>query len=161
MHTTTALRRAACGLVACLLLGAAPLQAQPPNPTILNATLAAAVTGDVTAGVFPLPRTESLTLEAVITVAGGGTTAKAWVQTSFDGGTTWSDIANFAFTTSTARRIYHLTAVAVTTIATPTDGTLADNTAVNGLLGTVVRVKLTTTGTYTGASSFVIRALAK
>lgn len=148
-------------LLAAILLGFAPLQAQPPNPTILNATLAGAVTADVTAGVFALPRTESLTLDATITVAAGGTTAKAWVQTSFDGGTTWNDIANFAFTTTTARRIYHLTAAAVTTIATPTEGTLADNTAVNGLLGTVLRVKLTTTGTYTGASSFVIRALAK
>lgn len=129
--------------------------------TILSATLAAAVTADVTAGVFMLGRVESLTLHAIVTVAGGGTTAKAWVQTSIDGGTTWVDIANFALTTSTAARMYHLTPVAVTSIATPTDGTLADNTAVNGLLGDRVRVKLTTTGTYTGASSFVIHALAK
>jgi hypothetical protein len=128
---------------------------------ILNATLAAAVTGDVTAGVFDIGRCESLTLHAVITVAGGGTTAKAWVQTSLDGGATWSDIANFGFTTSTATRAYHLTSAAVTSIATPTEGTLADNTAVNGLLGNMVRVKLTTTGTYTGASSFVIHAGAK
>ncbi len=129
--------------------------------TLMSATLAAAVTGDVTAGVFPIDRTESLTLHAIITVAGGGTTAKAWVQTSFDGGTTWVDIASFAFTTSTATRLYHLTPVAVTSIATPGDAALADNTAVNGLIGDRLRVKLTTTGTYTGASSFVVRALAK
>ncbi len=128
---------------------------------ILNATLAAAVTADVTAGVFTLPRAESLTLRAIATVAGGGTTAKAWVQTSFDGGTTWMDIANFAFTTSTATRLFHLTPVAVTSIATPGDAALADNTAVNGFLGDRVRVKLTTTGTYTGASTFVINALVK
>jgi hypothetical protein len=97
----------------------------------------------------------------VITVAGGGTTAKAWVQTSLDGGSTWMDIASFAFTTTTATRAYHLTPAAVTSIATPTDGSLADNTAVNGFLGDRFRVKLTTTGTYTGASSFVIYALAK
>lgn len=131
--------------------------------TLLSATLAGAVTGDVSAGVT-VPRSgrvESLTLQGVITVAGGGTTAKAWVQTSLDGGSTWIDIANFAFTTSTATRVYHLTAAAVTSIATPSDGTLADNTAVNGILGDRFRVKLTTTGTYTGASSFVITALAK
>jgi hypothetical protein len=128
---------------------------------ILNATLAAAVTADVTAGVFEIGRAESLTLHGVITVAGGGTTAKAWVQTSIDGGSTWMDIANFAFTTSTATRAYHLTAAAVTSVATPGDAALADNTAVNGFLGNVVRVKLTTTGTYTGASSFVITAIAK
>lgn len=128
---------------------------------VLDATLAGAVTGDVTAGVFSLARTESLTLHAIITVAGGGTTAKAWVQTTLDGGLTWSDIASFAFTTSTATRAYHLTTAAVTSIATPTDGSLADNTAVNGLIGTAIRVKLTTTGTYTGASSFVIHAIPK
>jgi hypothetical protein len=129
--------------------------------TILNATLAAAVTADVTAGVFAMPggRAERLTLYAVFTRAGGGTTTKAWVQTSFDG-TTWMDIANFAFTTTTATRAYTLSNVAVTSIATPVDGTTADNTAVDGFLGPVLRVKLTTTGTYTGASSLVISAFA-
>jgi hypothetical protein len=128
--------------------------------TLLNASLAAAVAADVTAGVFAAPggRVESLVLQAIITVAGGGTTAKAWVQTSFDGGATWMDIANFAFTTSTAKRAYHLTNAAVTSIATPVDGTLADNTAVDGFHGPIYRVKLTTTGTYTGASTFVITA---
>jgi len=128
---------------------------------LLNATLAAAVTADVTAGVFTLGRVESLSLHAIMTVVGGGTTAKAWVQTSFDGGLTWMDVASFAFTTSTATRLYHLTAAAVTSIATPGDAALADNTVVNGFLGDRVRVKLTTTGTYTGASSLVITALAK
>jgi hypothetical protein len=51
--------------------------------------------------------------------------------------------------------------VAVTSIATPTDGTLADNTAVNGLLGSNLRVKLTTTGTYAGETSLVITALVR
>lgn len=134
-----------------------------PALVLLNAPLAAAVAADVSSGEFTVkhPRVESLTLQAVITVAGGGTTAKAWVQTSLDNGATWVDIANFAFTTSTAKRAYHLTAAAVTSIATPTEGTLADNTAVNGLLGELYRVKLTTTGTYTGASSFVIHAIPK
>ena len=131
--------------------------------TFLSATLAAAVTDDVTAGVKvpAIDRVESLTLHATFVRAGGGTTAKAWVQTTLDGGVTWVDIANFAFTTTTANRAYHLTAAAVTSIATPTDGTLADNTSVNGLLGDRFRVKLTTTGTYTGASSFTIHAIPK
>lgn len=151
------------GCLALVLACAAPVHAAGAPVTLLNATLAGAVTADVSSGVIVprLQRVESLTLQAVITVAGGGTTAKAWVQTSLDGGTTWVDIASFAFTTSTATRIYHLTPVAVTSIATPTDGTLTDNTAVNGLLGDRFRVKLTTTGTYTGASSFVIHATVK
>lgn len=134
----------------------------PRSVTILNATLAGAVTADVSSGVFDIPggRAESLVLFANFTRAGGGTTAKAWVQTSFDGGSNWIDIANFAFTTSSALRLYNLSDAAVTSIATPTDGSLADNTVVNGFLGPIVRVKLTTTGTYTGASSFVITAQA-
>lgn len=131
--------------------------------TILNATLAGAVTADTSAGVFVMKpeRVEALLLQAIITVAGGGTTAKAWVQTSLDGGATWFDIASFAFTTSTATRMYNLTAAAVTAIATPGDAALTDNTSINGFLGNKYRVKLTTTGTYTGASTFVITALAK
>lgn len=131
--------------------------------TLLNATLAGAVTADVTSGVFVAPngRVESLTLHATFTRAGGGTTTQAYVQTSLDGGTTWMDIACFAFATTTAKRAFHLTAAAVTSIATPGDAALTDNTAVNGFLGDQFRVKLTTVGTYTGASSLQIFAIAK
>jgi hypothetical protein len=129
--------------------------------TLKSATITTAVTGDVTAGVFALGRTEAVTLSATFTYGSGGTTAKAWVQTTLDGGATWLDIASFAFTTSTASRAYNLTAAAVTSIATPSDGTLADNTAVNGLLGEQFRVKLTTTGTYAGSTTLAIYAIPK
>lgn len=129
---------------------------------LLDKTLAGAVTAEVHGPVaMPNGRVEALALYAVFVRAAGGTSAKAWVQTSLDGGTTWVDIANFAFTTTTADRMYNLTAAAVTSIATPTDGALADNTSVNGFLGALYRVKLTTTGTYTGASSFEIWATPK
>lgn len=130
--------------------------------TILDVTLAAAVTAQVHGPVgMPTGRVEALTLYASFVRAGGGTTATAWVQTSLDGGASWVDIANFAFTTSDANRAYNLTAAAVTAIATPGDAALADNTSVNGFLGSLYRVKLTTTGTYTGASSFKIWATPK
>lgn len=139
---------------------AVPAGAYWPVTTLMSTTLAGEVTGQTTTPVN-LGRVESLTLWAAFVRAGGGTTAKAWVQTSFDGGTTWMDVASFAFTTTTANRAFHLTAAAVTSIATPGDAALADNTAVNGFLGPLFRVKLTTTGTYTGASSFAIYAVAK
>ena len=131
---------------------------------LLNATITTAVTADVTAGVVRLPRyarVESLALQAVFTYGSGGTNATAYVQTSFDNGTTWVDIACFQFTTSTATRLYHLTAAAVSSIATPTEGSLSANTAVNGLLGDRFRVKLTTTGTYAGSTTLVISGLPK
>ena len=127
---------------------------------LLNEAITAAVTAVTPDVIQSFDRVESITVQAAFTYGSGGTTTKAWVQSSVDGGTTWFDIANFAFTTSTATRLYHLTAAAVTSIATPTDGTLADNTSVNGLLGDRFRVKLTTTGTY-AATSLVVTAIAK
>src|SRR5262245_14948557 len=126
---------------------------------LLEVTLAGAVAGQVTDATALLQRAlRSASLYAKFVRAGGGTTTKAWVQTSLDGGLTWIDVACFAFATTTANRIFNLTDAAVTAIATPTDGTLADDTVVNGFLGTLWRVKLTTTGTYTGASSLTIWA---
>src|SRR5712691_878680 len=89
--------------------------------------------------------------QATFTYGSGGTTCKSWVQTSLDGGLTWIDIMSFAFTTATLVKVsvaslYIATAAALT----PTDGALADNTILNGLLGDRVRAKVTTTGTYAG-----------
>jgi hypothetical protein len=133
----------------------APVAAQTRSVTLLpSTTLAAAVTARAEDFAYVPREAVSLTVEAIFVRAGGGTTAKAWVQTSFDGGTTWVDVMNFAFTTTTGSAV---SSVRVTTAVaanyTPTDGTLADNTIKDGLLGDRVRVKWTTTGTYTGASS--------
>jgi hypothetical protein len=137
---------------------------------LINVAISTAVTGLTTTPVAiptiaaPFQQRDSvtgLTLYATFAYGSGGTTAKAWVQTSFDGGVTWMDIASFAFTTAAAQRVYHLTAVAVTAIATPTEGTLANNTSVNGFLGGQFRVKYTTTGTYAGATSLAIVAMPK
>lgn len=131
--------------------------------SLLSATVTTAVTADVTAGVVRMPnaRVESLTLQAVFTYGSGGTNATAYVQTTFDGGTTWMDIACFQFTTATAKHLFHLTAAAVTSIATPGDAALTANTCVNGFLGDQFRVKLTTTGTYAGGTTFAITAMPK
>ena len=100
---------------------------------------------------------DNLTIQANFAYGSGGTTATAYVQTSFDGGATWCDIANFAFTTSAAKKIYNLSrATPITSVAPPTDGSLSSNTCVDGLLGSQYRVKWTTTGTYAGATSLVI-----
>jgi hypothetical protein len=132
----------------------------PGSITLLAKTLAGAVTAELHGPVGVDARPSSLVLYVKFVRAAGGTTAKAWVQTTVDG-TNWFDIACFSYTTTDAQRMCTLTDVAVTTIATPADGTTADNTVVNGFLGSAFRVKLTTTGTYSGASSFTITALPK
>ena len=82
-----------------------------------------------------------------------------WVQTSFDAGLSWCDVANFSFTTASSRVVANVSAL--TTILTPvaaTDGALAANTATSGLIGALWRVKYTTTGTYAGGTILRIDA---
>lgn len=90
----------------------------------------------------------------------GGTSVKAYLQTSLDQGSTWIDIACATFTTSSAVRVVNLSALtAKTTAATPTDGTLTDDTAVDGILGDRLRVKVTSTGTYANTQLSVRAAI--
>ena len=100
---------------------------------------------------------KGLQIEANFTYGSGGTSTKAYLQTTFDG-TNWIDIACFAFTTTSGRRIFSLNKdESITTILTPTDGTLTDNTSKDGLLGKKIRIKYVTTGTYvdTNLSAYV------
>lgn len=126
-------------------------------------TIAAAVGPIATTPVTKLAGMDYLGVMAVFLYGAGGTTVKAWIQTSFDGGTLWVDVINFAFTTAAAK----FTAAVSTNItagAAPvavTDGTAADNAVVNGVLGDRVRVKYLTTGTYTGATSLAVYGIAK
>ena len=96
-------------------------------------------------------------LHANFTYGSGGTSADAWVQTSLDGGATWCDVANFHFTTASARKFFNLSSMTpVATQATPTDGSLAANTCVDGLVGPLWRVKYTTVGTYAGSTTLAV-----
>lgn len=96
---------------------------------------------------------KNLVIQANFVGASGGTSVDAYVQTSVDGGQTWTDIANFHFLTTPARKLFNLNGrTPVTTQATPTDGSLAANTAVDGLLGPQYRVKYTSVGVYSATS---------
>lgn len=125
-----------------------------------NTAITTAITG-VTGSSFNFGSYSQLTLYSIFTYAAGGTTVKAWVQSSYDGGTTWMDIANFAATTASKTRAYNLTRAAVSSIATPADAALADDTSVNGFLAPLIRVKVTTTGTYTGTNTLAIYGFAQ
>lgn len=123
--------------------------------TLLNTPITAAVTNVAGVPATGFAAAEQVMLEAVFTYVSGGTTAKVWVQTSLDGGLTWFDIANFAFTTASASKVSACVLNPATPLAagtTPALGTLADNTVLNGVLGDQFRTFLTTTGTYVGAT---------
>src|SRR5438105_4544902 len=118
-------------------------------------TLTTALTASVpTSQVLLNAQPRSLTIQATLTYGSGGTTTDVYVQTTLDGGVTWTDIANFHFTTSSARKVVNLTArTPVTSQVTPSDGAMSSNTAQDGVLGPQFRTKVTTTGTYGGSTS--------
>ncbi len=127
------------------------------TPTLITT----AITGDVADGTFNLDVHDGLCVEFVFLYGAGGTNCTAYLQTSLDGGSTWIDVVCFQATTAAMSRVYNLTNVAVTTGATPGDAALTANTAVNGIIGPIWRVKVTTTGTYSGATSLRVWATPK
>lgn len=79
----------------------------------------------------------------------GGTTIKAFVQSSLDQGTTWFDLWCMSGATASKTRARRLKPDGVE--QTPTDGALADDTVAIGIvLGDRFRLKLVSTGTYAG-----------
>ncbi len=102
----------------------------------------------------------AVTLQANFTYGSGGTTAKVDVETSLDQGTTWINIARFAFTTSSAEKVFNLSALTpVTTVYTP--ATLGDDAVKDGIVGDRLRCRITTTGTYAGNTSVSVRAVVR
>jgi len=128
-----------------------------PNRTFTllpQTTIATAKTGILTDTLMLPYGLKSLTVQALFNYGAGGTDATAWVQTSLDDGTTWMDIMAFNFTTSAATKVSAVRQfIALAAVATPTDGTLTDDTILDGCIGDRVRVKWTTTGTYTGITN--------
>jgi hypothetical protein len=129
-----------------------------------NTALTTAITGALGTVASGLASAKFLLLYANLVVGGGGTTADVYVQTSFDNGATWVDVANFHFTTSSAKKMSAVVidpATPLTAGSTPTDGSIANNTVLNGIIGDMVRAKVTTTGTYTGTTTLRVDMVAK
>lgn len=117
---------------------------------LLKLAVAAAITQPATSNPAPvLIAPQSLAIQASLIYGSGGATIDAYVQTSLDGGATWIDIAEFSFATASAVKVFNLSRLTpVTAVYTPTDGSLAANTAKDGILGDRFRVKYKSTGTY-------------
>jgi|WetSurSiteA1Bulk_404760.scaffolds.fasta_scaffold103733_1 hypothetical protein len=127
----------------------------PNQVTLVNKTIPAAGTY-VTDAYYVGKEADYLATQVNFVRDAGGTSLKAYIQTSFDD-ENWADIMCFAFTTTTARKVQAVTlATALAANITPTDGTLTDNTILSGLLGLKIRVKYVVVGTYTGVSTIRI-----
>ena len=97
----------------------------------------------------------SLTIESSLTYGSGGTSAKAYVQTSLDGGSNFIDIMCFAFTTASLRKVLNVTrSTAVTADVIPTVGSMTDDTSISGIIGDVIRVQFVSASTvYSGTTT--------
>lgn len=134
----------------------------PATLLLMSETITTAQTASTKTSVRGLARAKSALIQFNFTYGSGGTSVDAYVQTSIDGGTTWIDVAQYSGTTSSQRRIYNLSALtAVTTIYTPTDGSLTANTAKDGIIGDLWRVKFTSVGTYAGSTTMVVNVVLK
>lgn len=116
-------------------------------------------------GVWPaynnLGAAEHLATQARFTYGSGGTSAKFYLQSSLDGEGTWFDVICYAFT-NTSRRVIAAASLGVEE-ANPEaieDGTLLDNTARQGVLGDVFRIKYVIVGNYVD-STICIAGIAK
>lgn len=122
------------------------------NPGDYSLADLAITTGLTSVAQSPIQNLEgilSATILARFAYGSGGTTTKAWVQVTLDDGQTWIDVACFAFTTASAVKVINLSGLTpVATAITPSDGAMADNTVQDGILGSAMRVKITSTGTY-------------
>lgn len=143
------LKRASLALAVCVI--AAPALAA----NILIDPITTAQTNALSSVLqFRDSQRQAVTIQATFTYGSGGTSADTYVQTSFDGGATWTDVANFHFTTASARFIYNLSALTPkTTEVVPTDGAIAANTSVDGVIGPLWRTKTTSVGTYATSTS--------
>lgn len=113
------------------------------------ASFAIPAAGTTTIDIGRLPDgAKHISLQANFTYGSGGTTFKAYLQTSFDGGSTWTDIASLAHATTSLRRAVGLDLEVAAVVTTATDATLTDNTKVDGLCGQLLRIKHVTVGTY-------------
>jgi hypothetical protein len=97
---------------------------------------------------------QAVSLQLTFAWGSGGTAVKAYLQTVLDGdGTTAVDIACVTFGTAGKTVVLNLSGLTPrTTAATPSDGALADDTCLDGILGDRLRLKLVVTGTYGGST---------
>jgi hypothetical protein len=91
----------------------------------------------------------------------GGTNCKAYVQTSFDQGNSWVDTACVVFTTANETQMVNLSGLTPKGLTVPTDGTLTDDTVLDGFLGDRFRVKVISTGTYAGGTTLSVRTVVR
>lgn len=100
------------------------------------------------------------TLSVNFVYGSGGTTCIVTVETTLDQGTTWTEVARFAFATASEHNQVNLSGLTpVTTVYTP--AALSSDSVKDGIMGDRWRAKVTSTGTYAGNTSVSVRLNAR
>ncbi len=153
----------ALGVVAC---SAAALAMSNPGPFMLgllgsdfSITSAGTQTGTPQTG---LAGANAVSLQVRLSGGASGTKINVYLQTTLDQGQSFFDVANIAFANTPGVQVVNLSALdKLTTVTAPTDGGLADNTVLDGVLGDQLRAKVISTGTYTGGTLVSVRGVAR
>ncbi len=108
----------------------------PGDHSLCDLAITSALNGAAQTPIKNLEGMLAATIEARFAYGSGGASAKAYVQVTLDGGQTWIDVACFAFATASATRVINLSGLTPKlTPLTPSDGALADDTFIDGVLG--------------------------
>lgn len=134
----------------------------PATLNLLNTLVTTPVAETTYTVVSGLARAKSIGLQCSFNYGAGGTSCSVYVQTSFDGGITFCDVANFTFTTNSANSYYNISGLTpVTQQATLGSGLLGANTCIDGIVGDQWRVLLSSTGTYSSNTYLQVFAVAR
>lgn len=127
----------------------------PDIYTLAALDITSALTDAAQSPITSLDGVTAVTLEAAFGYGSGGETCSAKVQTTFDGGATWRDVARFDFTTASA--VKHVNLSGLLSKAVATYAALSSEGVYDGVLGDRLRAIVTSTGTYAG-TTLAIRA---
>lgn len=127
--------------------------------TLFAGQITAALSSQAQTAIEDLDGMLACNLVARFVYGSGGTSVAAVVQTSFDGGTTWMDIARFDFTTLNATKYANLSGL--TYKAAAAYAALGSEGQNDGLLGPMVRAVITSVGTYAGGTLLDLRMVAR
>lgn len=132
------------------------MQLLPPTVITTAATVVGPVV-DLKLNQQKLPLNLSCLLK--FTYGSGGTNVSVFVQTSFDGGTTWVDVISFTqLLLASAKQVASVNRQANQAPFAATDGSMAQTTAKDGVFGSQWRVKIISTGTYAGNTTLEVDA---
>jgi hypothetical protein len=132
---------------------------RPGIYSLADLSITTAVTSLALTPINGLEGMEELSVEFNFAYGSGGTTLKAWLQTSLSQGTRWRDLACFAATTASKQRDFSLRRTLDSALWTPGNGVLADDIIASSIVfGDQLRLLLTTTGTYAGGTVISVRA---